>query len=517
MNADRPVLGGLAELQMDPSIFGLDGHPFETEFPRPDDTALFEAQAPLLAELRAGLKTPQGIAVLVGESGAGKSALVIGLAERLGDDTLLAYLPESGPGLRGILAEAIQQLSTSGGTAVASGSGDKYITGAIRDLAKANAASGKNTLIIVDNAHELPAKTIERFARLFPQDPAQPSKLHLLLVGRPELLDRLNAAGDRSVLRYLVQVCRMDGIGPEDSFRYIAERIGRVGGTVEKLFSEEALGIIVQQAGGLPARINALCRSALENAAAGGARKVDAAAVSDSREHTDGGASDFTIEEHGEEAAAHTLGQGPTPTAQDPKQPPQPHAAIYGANRKSMGLWAAGLIALVVGFVAALSSGENDGNGAVVGATTAVPVAVVVGTNEHASPPANPPTIAKLALVRTPAEKVREEVAPLAKPVTPTKVAPGPLASAIDDLKEHVARPFSVQVGAFRTEANAARIVARLSAAGVKGAHVIANHRGIASVYRVFSGNFVSESQAHRHAKLLKAKGYPTYVRKLQP
>ena len=76
---------------MEPSIFGLDGHPFETEYPRPDDTVLFEAQAALVAELRAGLKTPQGIIVLVGESGVGKSALMAGLVERLGDHTRCAY------------------------------------------------------------------------------------------------------------------------------------------------------------------------------------------------------------------------------------------------------------------------------------------------------------------------------------------------------------------------------------------------------------------------------------------
>ena len=252
---------------MDPSIFGLDGHPFETESPRPDDTVLFEAQASLLAELRAGLKTPQGILVLVGESGMGKSALVSGLAERLGEATVHAYLPECGPGLRGVLTEAIEQLSAANGSEVGQ-AGDKHLAGTVRDMAKANAAKGKSTLIVIDDAHLLPAKTIERLAQMFPKDPAAPSRLHLLLVGRPELLDRINAAGDRSVLRYLVQVCRMDRIGPEDSFRYIAERITRAGGTVEKVFNEDALSSIVQEAGGLPARLNTLCKTALEHAAA---------------------------------------------------------------------------------------------------------------------------------------------------------------------------------------------------------------------------------------------------------
>lgn len=510
---------------MEPAIFGLDGHPFETEYPRPDDTVLFEAQAALVAELRAGLKTPQGIIVLVGESGVGKSALMAGLVERLGDNTRCAYLPEAGPGLRGILAEALEQLSAANGQSAGKGN-DTHLSGALRDAAKANAAKGKNTLVVIDGAHELPAKTIERFARVFPKDPAEPSKLHLVLVGRNDLLDRLNAAGDRSVLRYLVQVCRMDGIGPEDSFRYIAERINRAGGTVEKVFSQEVLGTIVREAAGLPLQINILCRAALENAARAGSRKVSADALGPS----------------GDAGSGDNPG---APEAADSSQARPPAAA----NRTRMGVWAAGLLALVIGFAAALSTGDKDDQQGATDGNAALPLAVVVGEENGTNPPANPPKIAKLALVRAPTGPVKP--AAVKKPVPPPKPiakAPKPAAkpaapkvparsvtappakkpggrvvasgklpvkalpSVIDDVKKKAPPAFSVQVGAFRTPANAEEVVARLAKRGFKGAQVV---KGAGSVYRVMSGGFPTAQTARGHAKALAAKGFSTYVKKM--
>ncbi len=502
---------------MDPSIFGLDGHPFETESPRPDDTVLFEAQASLLAELRAGLKTPQGILVLVGESGMGKSALVSGLAERLGEATVHAYLPECGPGLRGVLTEAIEQLSAANGSEVGQ-AGDKHLAGTVRDMAKANAAKGKSTLIVIDDAHLLPAKTIERLAQMFPKDPAAPSRLHLLLVGRPELLDRINAAGDRSVLRYLVQVCRMDRIGPEDSFRYIAERITRAGGTVEKVFNEDALSSIVQEAGGLPARLNTLCKTALEHAAASGARKVSPQTLA--KPHT---------------PAADTEGEA---------EPAQPRDTAPAANRRRMGIWAAGLLALVIGFAAALSTDDESGGGPVNAGLEAAPLAIVVGEDTVSQPPANPPAIAKLALLRSPVPEVKKKPAPAPPKAVPARprpvVAPqlasrpaprpakdrvvaggklpvAPLAAAIDDVKKKLTHSFAIQLGAFRTEANADKLVARMAGRGLKNGRVEVDSSGGVSVYRVLSGSFATATEARRQAKALAGKGFSTYVKRIEP
>jgi type II secretory pathway predicted ATPase ExeA len=259
---------------MDPSFFGLSGHPF-TKPAAPDSHCLADEHLALTTELRAGLKAPHGITLLIGDEGAGKSTFIRSFIGQLPDSFVVAYLPTAGPGLRHLLTEAVEQL---GGTVVPGG-GEQALIDVLRSLARARADHDRSTLVVIDDAHELPAKTIERLGKLFGSDPAEPSRLHVTLVGRPELLDRMNAANDRSILKHLVQVCRMDAIGPEDAFRYIADRVQKVGGIVDRLFTEDALRLIVQRANGNPARIDQICSAALERAADRGAAAVDTDAV----------------------------------------------------------------------------------------------------------------------------------------------------------------------------------------------------------------------------------------------
>jgi len=373
---------------MDPSFFGLDGHPFDNSSEH-EETYLADTHASLIAELRAGLKAPHGITLLIGEEGTGKTKLIRQFSEDLADGCTVAYLPTTGPGLRHLLTEIIEQLGGSPPTA-----GDEQtLLDTLAGLARARAQHGRSTLVVVDDAHELPAKTIERIGRLFGEDPADPSMLHVVLVGRPELLDRMNAANDRSILKHLVQVCRMDPIGPEESFRYIADRIARVGGVVDKLFTQDALRLIVKKANGNPGRIDAICSAALQQAAeigesAVGAEMVDLACMGvegfsteGSHGKRDGGDPMQYIfgdedEEHG---GSNVQRRTPSPargskdsTDGKVRKDETSQSAAGGAlapligkvreqlagldeSRRRLLVWAVGLVAVLIGFVAVTS------------------------------------------------------------------------------------------------------------------------------------------------------------------
>ena len=259
---------------MDPSFYGLEGHPFESTT-APDAAAILAAHEGIVTELDAGLTAPHGITLLIGAEGTGKSSLVSAFASRVAESCAVAFLPSTGPGLRHLLTEIIEQL---GGSAPASGE-EAELLESLRTLARGRAEHGRVTLIVIDDAHELPAKTIERLGRLFGDDAAEPSRLHMILVGREELLNRMNAANDRAILKHLVQVCRMDPIGPEQAVRYIAGRVQRVGGDVDSLFTQDALRLIINRAGGNPQRIDELCAAALEHGEESGARPVGPDAV----------------------------------------------------------------------------------------------------------------------------------------------------------------------------------------------------------------------------------------------
>jgi type II secretory pathway predicted ATPase ExeA len=354
---------------MNPSFFGLNSHPFRDDA----DVEPFFADAyeSLTTELNAGLKAPHGITLLIGEEGAGKTTFIRSFAERQSDNCTVAYLPTTGPGLRHLLTEVVEQL----GGSVAPGANEQVLLESLRGLAKARAEHDRTTLVIIDDAHELPSKTIERLGRLFGNDPAEPSKLHVTLVGSPELLDRMNAANDRSILKHLIQVCRMDAIGPEDAFRYIADRVQKVGGLVEQVFTEDALRLIVQRSNGIPAKIDAICTAAMNEAEDHGESAVGAETVDRACEDVD--VDGFPLEEaamkeddseptsyflgddyHSDEPVAAAAIDAASDTSSHPA-PVFERVPADSGSRKRLAVWALGFIGAVAAIAALLSGGED--------------------------------------------------------------------------------------------------------------------------------------------------------------
>ncbi len=362
---------------MNPSRFGLSRHPFDQRGGA-DGGPLSDVWAALVAELRAGLQAPQGITLLIGESGTGKSTLVRSLDEKFGDLARVVYVPGAGPGLRHLLGEALAGLGVA-----LPGDSEADLVEALQQQAQSLADRQCATVIIIDDAQDLPAKTLERLSTLFSDDPADHTMLHVFLVGRPELLDRMNAASDRSVLKQLVQVCRMDPLDAEESVDYIRMRVEEVGGSVEGLFSAEALSSIVDRAEGIPGRIDELCSRALEEI--DGSEPAGMEQAQASLEDNRGLELELEAEIIGEPAgggrvvepalpAAHVLGEdfGLGSDAEKARPLKASRRGASGvsesadeevgvvANRRRLGLWAVGFFAVVAGLAAALT-GKGPG------------------------------------------------------------------------------------------------------------------------------------------------------------
>jgi hypothetical protein len=263
------------------------------------------------------------------------------------------------------------------------GNSEADLVEALQQQAQSLADRQCATVIIIDDAQDLPAKTLERLSTLFGDDPADHTMLHVFLVGRPELLDRMNAASDRSVLKQLVQVCRMDPLDAEETLDYIRMRVEEVGGSVEGLFSAEALSSIVDRAEGIPGRIDELCSRALEEI--DGSEPAGMEQVQASLEDNRGLELELEAEFIGEPAgggrvvepalpAAHVLGEdfglgSDTERAQPLKASRRGASGVSKsadeevgvvANRRRLGLWAVGFFAVVAGLAAALT-GKGPG------------------------------------------------------------------------------------------------------------------------------------------------------------
>lgn len=254
---------------MDATAFGLSRDPFQRSTDL-DDACLPNPLAALLSELQSGMRCPQGVSILVGEPASGKSMVARAFARRLCGVARTALIPEPSSSVSAIARDALAAL----GDPIAEENGDCDWVAALRDHAANRAAAGAATVVIVDDAHRLSPQALEDLTSLFEEE--EPLRLHLFLVGRPGLLDRINAGSERALLAHLLQICRIEPLGVRECVRYLERRLAMCGGELARLFDEGAIEEIVGRAEGRLLALEELAGGALAAAQQRGAAQVTA-------------------------------------------------------------------------------------------------------------------------------------------------------------------------------------------------------------------------------------------------
>jgi len=131
----------------------------------------------------------------------------------------------------------------------------------LEEILRNNNNDGKDTVVIIDEAHIIEDKMIFEELRLLLNFQLKDKfLLTLILSGQPELkksVDNIKQLSQRIPVR-----CHLERFDLEDTRNYILHRL-KVAGRVEPVFNEEAYGIIYQRSGGIPRRINNICDMSL--------------------------------------------------------------------------------------------------------------------------------------------------------------------------------------------------------------------------------------------------------------
>jgi len=142
---------------------------------------------------------------------------------------------------------------------------------------------GQQVVVLVDEAHAMPLETLERLRLLGQGAGDGDSALRIVLLGPPELDQRL-AGGEFAALRgRIVHSLRLRRLGMDDIREYLHSRLRAAGYEGPKIFSTNAIRLIGGLSRGLPRRINlladkAMIAAALENRYQVRSREVAAAA-----------------------------------------------------------------------------------------------------------------------------------------------------------------------------------------------------------------------------------------------
>jgi len=237
----------------------------------PNGKFFFEGQArgAILDALHHAVLDEDGIVVVVGEVGSGKTMLCRMLAERLPRDQVdLVYLANPSFGPREILLSLIADWGLQ-----PPAEGQPLVL-TIQQALLQRHAQGRRAVVLIDEAQAMPPESLEEIKLLSNLETAQHKLLQIVLFGQPELdallaLPRLRQVRDRVVHRFELQPLN----GP-DTAAYIEHRLRRAGWQGGALFEPRALRALTEASGGRIRAIHLLADKALLAAFAQGARQV---------------------------------------------------------------------------------------------------------------------------------------------------------------------------------------------------------------------------------------------------
>lgn len=239
------------------TYFGLKTEPFSVA-PDPRFMYLSDPHREALKHLEIGLRGGAGFVLLTGEIGAGKTTVWRSFLEQLPSNFDVATVVNPKLGVDALLARVCDDLRVE----LTEGPGRDPIDALHGHLLLAH-AQGRRTLIAVDEAQALSDAVFEQLRLLTNLVTSERKFVQVLLIGQPELLDRLEQPALEPLAQRVVARYHLPALPAGETRRYIAHRlaVAGAGGTIP--FDDASLARIHELCGGVPRRINVLCDRAL--------------------------------------------------------------------------------------------------------------------------------------------------------------------------------------------------------------------------------------------------------------
>jgi general secretion pathway protein A len=259
---------------MYPKHFGLTHRLFR---PAPDGTlpGLVTSREPLADRVTATLRDGDGIALVTGAAGVGKTFLARTVAERLeGPFTTVwvgnSHLRDSAALLQAVLFDLDLPYQ---------GRSEQELRLAVTESLMTASQTGRPLLVIIDDAHHLAAVLLEELRLLGNLETPDGKMLHVLLSGLPDLTAVLRQPALVSLAQQVGAVVGLEPLNPDEALAFLETEVTRAGGRVERLLSDEAAEVLIEHARGLPRLLARLTDRAFRLSAQAGQRCVDAEAV----------------------------------------------------------------------------------------------------------------------------------------------------------------------------------------------------------------------------------------------
>jgi general secretion pathway protein A len=243
------------------AFFHLTRNPFDLT---PDPTCFVSTRRhnEALAALYYGVRWHKGFIVVTGEVGTGKTLLLRCLLRllRASKDVAYAYLFNS----RLTPTEFLQYILADFGLP-SSGKNKGELLLELGQFLIARGAKKQTTVLIIDEAHHLSEEILEEVRLLSNLETTDEKLLQILLVGQPELDEKLDSIGLRQLKQRIALRGRLGPLDEEETRDYIERRLQIAGADSrrEPIFSSETIAAVFRHSRGLPRLINSISENSL--------------------------------------------------------------------------------------------------------------------------------------------------------------------------------------------------------------------------------------------------------------
>ena len=248
------------------TFFGLTRNPFEIS---PDPYFLFATARhnEALASIVHGVLRHKGFIVVSGEVGTGKTLLVRCLLELLRRNDIASanvFNPCLSPleFLRYIVGDlGIKTASQDKGSLLLE----------LNNYLIARHRKNTTTVLIVDEAQHLEPELLEEIRLLTNLETSQQKLLQIVLVGQPELDQKMDSPDLRQLKQRIAMRCQLEPLQEEETKSYILRRLQRAGANshANTMFPPDTIASVYRYSKGIPRLINTVCDNALIAAYAG--------------------------------------------------------------------------------------------------------------------------------------------------------------------------------------------------------------------------------------------------------
>jgi putative secretion ATPase (PEP-CTERM system associated) len=208
------------------------------------------------AHLEYGLLRGEGLVIITGVPGTGKSTVINDLLEEYADQRnihvarLLTTQLELDALLRmvaytfGIQAEGMDRAT---------------VLYNIQRFLHRQFEAGKHVLLIIDEAQHLSEQALEEL-RLLTNIQLDPDhRFQIFLLGQPQLRNLIRGPAMEQLRQRIVASCHFDPLDEQETAEYILHRLEVAGWNGDPEITDEALALLHRYSGGIPRRINLLC------------------------------------------------------------------------------------------------------------------------------------------------------------------------------------------------------------------------------------------------------------------